>query len=183
MARLWELVTASISPVSPRVKGESGRHWERPPPAAEPFILKVGPLEGWRIAPVTFLPRLPSPCTSPIVVVLLPSPSGVGVMAVTSIYLPFGLSFRRVSTPAKSTLATYLPWGIISSSVRPSSSASIFDGFRKSSAFSAISQSFIRPGSRSFKWDLRLFIVKILPVKSLKGTEPSISDSPFFAMI
>jgi hypothetical protein len=43
------------------------------------------------MAVMTFLPRCaPSACERPTVVVVLPSPSGVGVMAVTSMYLPFG---------------------------------------------------------------------------------------------
>ena len=58
-------------------------------------MLKVGPPDGWRMAPMTFLPILPSPSTSPMVVVDLPSPSGVGVMAVTSMYLPSGRPFSR----------------------------------------------------------------------------------------
>ena len=95
MARLWALVMASMSPVSPRLKSVSGMHWARPPPAAEPLMLKVGPPEGWRMAPMTFLPSAPSPSTRPMVVVDLPSPSGVGVMAVTSTYLPSGRSFSR----------------------------------------------------------------------------------------
>ena len=59
-------------------------------------MLNVGPPEGWRIAPMTFLPILPSPSTRPMVVVDLPSPSGVGVMAVTSMYLPSGFPLRRL---------------------------------------------------------------------------------------
>ena len=104
IARLWALVTLSISPVRPREKGVSGIHCERPPPAALPFILKVGPPEGWRIAPDTFLPLFARPGTSPMAVVLLPSPRGVGVMAVTSIYFALGLSFSRATIAAKSTL-------------------------------------------------------------------------------
>jgi hypothetical protein len=50
IARLWAFTTQSISPVSPREKGVRGLHCERPPPAALPFILKVGPPEGWRMA-------------------------------------------------------------------------------------------------------------------------------------
>ncbi len=44
----------------------------------------------------TFLPRwAPSAWDSPTVVVVLPSPSGVGVMAVTSTYLPLLTSLKR----------------------------------------------------------------------------------------
>ena len=75
-----------------------GMHWESPPPAAEPFTPIVGPPEGWRMAAEARLLRRPRPCTRPMVVVDLPSPRGVGVMAVTSTYLPLGLSPRRSST-------------------------------------------------------------------------------------
>ena len=68
------------------------------PPAAEPFTPIVGPPEGWRMAAEARLLRRPRPCTRPMVVVDLPSPRGVGVMAVTSTYLPLGLSPRRSST-------------------------------------------------------------------------------------
>ncbi len=61
MARLWALVMASMSPVSPRLKSVSGMHWARPPPAAEPLMLKVGPPEGCRMAAMTFLPSRPMP--------------------------------------------------------------------------------------------------------------------------
>ena len=58
-------------------------HWARPPPAADPLMLKVGPPDGWRMAPMTRWPIAASPSTRPMVVVVLPSPSGVGVIAVT----------------------------------------------------------------------------------------------------
>ena len=48
------------------------------------------------MAPMTFLPILPRPSTRPMVVVDLPSPSGVGVMAVTSTYLPSGRSLQAL---------------------------------------------------------------------------------------
>ena len=50
-----------------------------------------------------------SPCASPTVVVLLPSPSGVGLIAVTSTYLPRGRSASRRSIPASVTLALAEP--------------------------------------------------------------------------
>jgi len=90
MARLCAFITALISPVKPSENGVSGMHWDNPPPAAEPLIFIVGPPDGCRIAAVTFLPLLPKPCNNPIVEVDFPSPSGVGVMAVTSMYLPSG---------------------------------------------------------------------------------------------
>ena len=45
---------------------------------------KVGPIEGWRMAMVAFLPMWLKPWPRPTVVVVLPSPSGVGVMAETT---------------------------------------------------------------------------------------------------
>jgi len=39
MQRLWALMSALISPVSPRENSVSGMHCERPPPAAEPCVL------------------------------------------------------------------------------------------------------------------------------------------------
>jgi len=45
--------------------------------------------------PPTFFPRRARPSMRPKVVVVFPSPSGVGVIAVTSMYFPLGCSFRR----------------------------------------------------------------------------------------
>ena len=57
----------------------------------------------------TFWPRCaPSACDRPTMVVDLPSPSGVGVMAVTSMYLPFGRLASRSRT-SRWTLALYGP--------------------------------------------------------------------------
>ncbi|OPZ75584.1 MAG: hypothetical protein BWY80_00092 [Firmicutes bacterium ADurb.Bin456] len=75
-----------------------------PPPAAVPLIFMVGPLEGWRIAAPALKPLLPSPSTRPRVVVVLPSPRGVGVIAVTLMYLPSGLSFSLSIILRKSSL-------------------------------------------------------------------------------
>ena len=72
MARLWALMTALMSPVSPRENSVNGTHCDRPPPAAEPLIFIVGPPEGWRMQATTFLPRLPMPCSRPMVVVDFP---------------------------------------------------------------------------------------------------------------
>ena len=72
--------------------------------AAEPFMPMVGPPEGWRMAAEDRSPRRARPCTKPMVVVDLPSPRGVGVMAVTSTYLPLGRSARRFSTSCCSIL-------------------------------------------------------------------------------
>src|SRR4030042_561014 len=110
-----------ISPVRPRENSVMGMRRDLPPPAAVPFTFIVGPPEGWRRAPPTFTPRLPRPSIKPQEVVLLPSPRGVGVMAVTSMYLPSVLSLRRSMTLRKSILARR-PMGSISSFCRPNRS-------------------------------------------------------------
>ncbi len=61
-----------------------GSTWLQPPPAAPPLMPKTGPWLGCRMQVMTFLPMCLRPCESPIVVTVFPSPSGVGVMAVTS---------------------------------------------------------------------------------------------------
>ena len=45
---------------------------------------KVGPIEGWRMAIVAVRPMCWKAWPKPTVVVVLPSPSGVGVMAETT---------------------------------------------------------------------------------------------------
>src|SRR5688500_7058905 len=83
----------------------------------------VGPCDGWRITVMTRLPRCaPSAWLSPTVVVVLPSPSGVGVMAVTSMYLPFGRFARRLRISSL-TFALYGPNNSNSFSRMPSSAA------------------------------------------------------------
>ncbi|CSD30980.1 Uncharacterised protein [Vibrio cholerae] len=50
-----------------------------------------------------------NPCAKPIVVTVLPSPSGVGVIAVTRMNLPLGLLANR-SRQCSDTLALCWPW-------------------------------------------------------------------------
>ncbi len=83
-------VTACMSPVRCRFSTSIGTTWLYPPPAAPPLIPKVGPIEGCRIATVARLPMCLNPCPRPTVVVVLPSPSGVGVIAVTTTYFALG---------------------------------------------------------------------------------------------
>jgi hypothetical protein len=52
-----------------------------------------------------FRPIALRPWARPTVVVLLPSPSGVGVIAVTTTYLPFGRSVSRRRIASSVTLA------------------------------------------------------------------------------
>ena len=58
--------------------------WLYPPPAAPPLIPKTGPSDGWRMFTDALCPIRLRPCANPTVVVDLPSPSGVGVIAVTT---------------------------------------------------------------------------------------------------
>ena len=69
-----------------------GTTWAYPPPAAPPFIPKEGPRLGSLKQTIDFLPILFNPSCRPTEVVVLPSPAGVGVIAVTKINLPSGLS-------------------------------------------------------------------------------------------
>ena len=131
-----------MSPVRPMENSVIGIKRALPPPAAVPLTFMVGPPEGCRRAPPTFLPLFPNPSIKPIDVVLFPSPSGVGVMAVTSIYFPFGRCCRRSMIFMKSSLGV-LPYGIISSFFRLSLSSHSSGSGKFSSAASAICHSFI----------------------------------------
>ena len=65
-----------------------------PPPAAPPFMPNTGPRLGSRRQMIAFLPIRLSASPRPTVVVVFPSPAGVGLMAVTRISLPFGRCLR-----------------------------------------------------------------------------------------
>ena len=119
IARLCAFMMSLISPVSPRENSVMGISSALPPPAAVPLTFMVGPPEGCRRQPPTFFLRWPSPSIKPTDVVLLPSPSGVGVIAVTSTYLPSGLSFKRSIIFKKSSFASF-PMGRTSSFFKPS---------------------------------------------------------------
>ena len=75
-----------------------------------------------------FLPMWLSPCASPTEVVDLPSPSGVGVIAVTSTYLPRGRSASSRSIAARVTLALVGPYSSSSPSAIPRSCATSMIG-------------------------------------------------------
>ena len=95
--RLFAAPMACISPVKCRLMSSMGMTWAYPPPAAPPLMPNTGPRDGSRSATVTSLPIRRRPSARPIVVVVFPSPAGVGVMAVTRMSLPSGrlLSRRR----------------------------------------------------------------------------------------
>jgi hypothetical protein len=59
-----------------------------------PFIPNDGPRLGSLKQTIDFFPILFKPSFNPTEVVVLPSPAGVGVIAVTRINLPSGLSFK-----------------------------------------------------------------------------------------
>src|SRR5437899_1416878 len=82
-SRLWAVVMAWKSPVKWRFISSIGTTWARPPPAAPPFMPKFGPSEASRMQMMAFLPMRFRPSPRPTVVVVLPSPAGVGLMAVT----------------------------------------------------------------------------------------------------
>ena len=99
---------------------------------------KTGPSDGWRMAAMVRDPTRLSAIESPMVVVVLPSPSGVGVMAVTSMYLPFGRPASRFMSDSM-TLALCLPYSSSSSSSMPRPAAISAMGFMR--ARCAISRS------------------------------------------
>src|SRR5665811_1235862 len=86
-------------------------HWHNlgiSPPAAPPFTPKQGPKEGSLKATTAFLPILLSPMARPTLIVVFPSPAGVGFIAVTKINLPSFLAFSFSKT-LRETFALYLP--------------------------------------------------------------------------
>ena len=82
MIQLFELVLTKLFRSREEKRGLNRSHTcEYPPPAAPPFIPNVGPCDGCRTHAKTFFFKCaPSACDNPIVVVLFPSPSGVGVI-------------------------------------------------------------------------------------------------------
>ena len=61
-----------------------GTTWAQPPPVAPPFMPNTGPSDGSRRASMAFLPMQRMPSAKATDTVVLPSPAGVGLMAVTS---------------------------------------------------------------------------------------------------
>ncbi len=97
---------ACISPVKGRLICSMGRSWENPPPAAPPFDPKTGPSDGSLRAQLTDFPIFARPCVNPMLVVVLPSPAGVGVIAETSISFP---SSALLFNKSRWTFALSLP--------------------------------------------------------------------------
>ena len=107
-SRLWAEVIAWKSPVKWRLMSSIGTTCERPPPVPPPFMPSVGPIDGSRSAMTGRAPIRQSACPSPMVMVVLPSPAGVGVMDDTTTSLPSGWS-RRAASARSSTLALSRP--------------------------------------------------------------------------
>ena len=87
-SRLWAAPTAWMSPVKCRLMSSIGNTCERPPPHPPPFTPNTGPIDGSRMAIAVFLPRWARACPKPTVVVVFPSPAGVGLIAETRMSLP-----------------------------------------------------------------------------------------------
>ena len=88
-SRLCAEETAWASPVKWTLISSSGMTRAIPPPVPPPLIPNIGPSDGSRSVVTTLLPICPSPCVSPTLVVVLPSPAGVGFTPVTTMSLPF----------------------------------------------------------------------------------------------
>src|SRR3990170_6653353 len=88
----------------------------------------------------TRFPRwAPSAWLRPIIVVLFPSPSGVGVMAVTSMYLPLGTFFNRLRISSL-TLALKGPWSSSSDARIRASEAISAIGLRRAACAMSMSE-------------------------------------------
>ena len=113
--RLFAHVIACRSPVKCRLMSSIGTIWACPPPVAPPLMPNTGPSDGSRSARHTLLPIFAMPSARPIDVVVLPSPSAVGLIAVTKMSLP---PFEETTG---SIFALYLPY--CSQSLTPSFAA------------------------------------------------------------
>ncbi len=94
-SRLFADVIACRSPVKWRFRSSIGTTCAKPPPAAPPLTPKIGPSDGSRRQRIGLRPMWPRPCASATEEVVLPSPAGVGVIAVTFTILASGRSLRR----------------------------------------------------------------------------------------
>ena len=79
---------------------------ERPPPVPPPLCPNTGPKDGCRSVRATLLPMRASPWVRPTATVVLPSPAGVGVMAVTTTNRP---GVRRLGKTPNGTFALWAP--------------------------------------------------------------------------
>ena len=79
-----------------------------PPPVAPPFRPNTGPRDGSRKSATALSPSRESASARPMVTVVLPSPAGVGVTAVTRMSRPSG-RVARLRSREGSSLALYRP--------------------------------------------------------------------------
>ncbi len=93
-SRLCAAAIAWKSPVKCRLMSSIGMTCACPPPAAPPLRPITGPSDGSRRATQPRSPMWARPWASATLVVVLPSPAGVGVMAETRISLPRGTGRR-----------------------------------------------------------------------------------------
>ena len=107
-SRLCAAVMAWKSPVKCRLIWSIGPTCARPPPVAPPLMPKQGPRLGSRRQIMVFVPRRLSASPRPMVVVVLPSPAGVGLMPVTSTSRPAG-ALARAATKSSPILALKRP--------------------------------------------------------------------------
>ena len=89
-SRLLAAVMAWKSPVKCRLISAIGATCAIPPPVAPPLTPKHGPSEGSRRQIIAGWPIRRSASPRPMVVVVLPSPAGVGLIPVTSTSAPSG---------------------------------------------------------------------------------------------
>ena len=115
-----------------------GTTWAWPPPVAPPFMPKLGPSEGSRRQMIVLLPIRLRASPRPTVVVVFPSPAGVGLIAVTRMSLPSG-RFERLPRKSYSSLAMKRPNGRKADSGAPIFAAISTIGFKR--AARAISMS------------------------------------------
>src|SRR6185295_3267523 len=110
------------SPLKWRLISSIGSTIALPPPVPPPFTPNTGPIDGSRRQSITFLSMRPSPCVSATLVVVLPSPALVGVIAVTMTSLPSALPASRRSSDSF-TLARNSPYVSSSSGWMPAFAA------------------------------------------------------------
>src|SRR5688500_3543766 len=110
---------------------------------------QTGPIDGSRRQSITFLPIAPSPWVSDTLVVVLPSPAFVGVIAVVITSLPSGWSASR-SRMDRSTFALDRPY--CSSSPGSMPAAAAMSAIGRSSASCAISSPDFMVSAGPFWW-------------------------------
>ena len=152
-SRLWAACTAWKSPLKCRLMSSMGTTWAYPPPLPPPLMPKTGPMLGSRRQSITRSPMAPSPCVNETLVVVLPSPALVGVIAVVMTSLPSGRPARR-SRIDRSILARCFPYSSSSSGSMPAAAAMSAIG-RSSASWAISSPDFM--SRRSLLWTMCAF--------------------------